>query len=188
MKKLALLFLVFVVTALGGCGVGRDFVRPDTASTTLGQTTYAQVVAQMGEPRNVSQSVRNGQAIKTISYVHAEKGDVRSMGYFFYRDVLVGTMFFSSFKTDNSWFDDTRIADIKKGVTTRAEVVQLLGNPTAVMIAPMVKQGFSEAIGYDYMEITGNPLSGMHNWRKTLRIAFDATGKVADIDYSTVQS
>ena len=173
---------------------GRDFIRPEAGSFKLGQTTYAQVVQKTGEPKTVSDALRNDKPVKNIVYSYANAAGqpleagvtpYRAMTYSFYNDVLVGAQFMSSFKSDNSNFDDTLVDRIKKGQTTRAEVIQLFGPPSASFIAPMVKETSGDAIGYSYQAIRGGILTGLKMHLKALRISFDDKGVVVDVDYAT---
>ena len=138
--------------------------------------------------------LKNGKTVKGITYAYASKGgepleaDVipaRALSYYFYNDTLVGQEFISSFKSDNSNFDDKRVESIKKGQTTRAEVIKLLGEPTATFIPPMVKETSGEAIGYAYQATRGGLFSGLKSFVKVLRISFDEKGLVSDIDYTS---
>ena len=193
MKPIATLFLALAIAVLTGCA-GRDFVRTDSADLKLGQSTYPQVIAKLGAPRSTGELLKNGETIKTITYAYASKGGeplqagvtpARAMAYYFHRDVLVGQEFLSSFKSDSSDFDETRIAGIEKAKATRAEVIKVLGGPTAFFIRPMVKDTTGEAIGYTYAATSGGVFSGLKFYRKTLRITFDGSDRVLDIDYST---
>lgn len=185
--------LVSILSLLAGCA-GRDFVRPSSDAFKLGQTTYSQVVQQMGEPRRTGEALTNGQNVKSMVYSYATVGGepleegvtaARAMAYYFHNDKSVGQEFISSFKSDNSNFDETKIAAIDKGKTTRAEVVQLMGPPSASLIPPMVKETSGEAIGYVYATTRGGAFSGFKIFRKVLKIAFDEGGRVSDIDYSS---
>ena len=183
-----------VAVALSACaGAGRDFIRPDADSLKLGQTMYAQVVQKMGEPKTASEVVRNGKQVKSIVYSYAnvhgqplEQGvtPYRGMSFYFHNDTLVGEQFVSSFKSDNTNFDDTPVDRVQKGRTTRAEVIALLGMPSASFIAPMVKQTSSEVIGYNYQAIRGGLFSGLKAYIKTLQISFDPSGVVTEVEYS----
>jgi outer membrane protein assembly factor BamE (lipoprotein component of BamABCDE complex) len=186
-------FVAVMLSLLAGCA-GKDFVRPSSDTFKLGQATYTQVVQQMGEPRNTGNVLMNEKNVKTATYVYASTGgepveeDVipaRALSYYFYNDVLVGQEFISSFKSDNSNFDDSRISAIFKGKTTRAEVIQLLGTPTATFVYPMTKQTSGEAIGYTYHTTRGGVFSGLKFFTKLLRIAFDDKDIVSEIDYTT---
>jgi|SRR5271165_4872026 len=185
-----------LVSALGGCG-GKDFTRPSPDTFKLGQTSYSQVVQKMGEPPKTSDVLKNGKNIKAATYSFASKGgepleeDVipaRALTYFFFDNTLVGQAFISSFKSDNSNFDDKQVEKIKKGVTTRAEVIGLLGEPTATFIPPMVKETSGEAIGYTYQAVRGGLFSGLKVSIKSLRISFDAAGLVSDVEYTSESS
>ncbi|MCX5718161.1 MAG: hypothetical protein NTW44_07675 [Nitrospirae bacterium] len=181
------------ILLLAGCA-GRDFVRPSSDAFKLGQTTYSQVVQQMGEPRKVGDVVKNGKNLKSITYVYAATGGepleegvipARALVYYFHNDVLVGQAFLSSFKSDNSNFDDIKIDKIIKGKTTRSEVFQLLGKPSSSFIFPMVKETSGEAIGYSYQTTRGGVYSGFKFFRKGLSISFDDRNIVSDIDYAS---
>jgi len=66
---------------------------------------------------------------------------------------------------------------IVKGRTTRAEVIRLLGTPSASYIPPMVKETSGKAIGYTYAVTRDRMFFGPSSFRKLLRITFD--GRVA---------
>ncbi len=187
------LLAVLLISGLLGCA-GKDFVRPGSEDFKLGQTTYSQVVQRMGEPRRAADILKNGKNVKAVTYVYASTGGepleagvtaARGLTYYFYNDTLIGQEFISSFKSDNSNFDEKRVEDIKKGQTTRADAIKLLGEPTATFIPPMVKETSGEAIGYTYQAVRGGLFSGIKNSVKVLRISFDDKGFVSDIDYTS---
>lgn len=193
MSALRTAFFASIFCLIAGCA-GTDFVRPSSETFRLGQTTYAQVLQQMGEPRKTGDVLKNDKNVKTATYAYAatageplEEGVIpaRAMSYYFHNDILVGQEFLSSFKADNSNFDETKISAIAKGKTTRAEVIALLGRPSATFIAPMVKETAGEAVGYGYHTTRGGAFSGFKFYNKTLRITFDDKGTVLDIDYTS---
>jgi len=182
-----------VFSLLAGCA-GTDFVRPSSEAFKLGRTTYGQVIQQMGEPGHTGEVLSNEKKVKTITYVYAATGgepleeDVipaRALSYYFHEDVLVGQVFLSSFKSDASNFDDSKLTGISKGRTTRAEVVRLLGKPSAAFIYPMVKQTSGEALGYGYTTTRGGVFSGFKVFTKNVRIAFSANDTVSDVDFAS---
>ena len=183
--------LMALLAVLAGCA-GRDFVRPSPEAFRLGHTTYAQVVDRMGEPRAVSDMVQNGQKVRSMTYRYTTTTDtswetgvvpVRTLVCYVHQERLVGYEFVSSFKVDSTDFDETKLAAIRKGHSTRAEVLQLLGQPSAYYIPPMVTATAGEAIGYGY---AGREASGRYRaFSKTVRITFDAQDRVADIAYTS---
>jgi outer membrane protein assembly factor BamE (lipoprotein component of BamABCDE complex) len=192
-KPFATIVLATAALFLGGCA-GKNFVKPESAEFKLGETTYSQVVNKLGEPRGTGEVVKNGETMKTINYAYATTGGeplqagvipARAMGYYFNRDVLVGKEFISSFKSDNSNFDEKKVPSIEKGKTTRAEVIRLLGRPYDAFVKPMVKETSGEAIGYSYSTTSGSAFTGLKFFRKAVRIAFDKDDKVLEVDYTT---
>jgi outer membrane protein assembly factor BamE (lipoprotein component of BamABCDE complex) len=179
-----------------GCA-GTDFLRPSPDDFKPGQTIQSQVIQKMGEPEKTSEIVYNGKSISAITYVYASEMDralesgvvpVRALMFYFYRDTLVGQQFTSSFKTDNSNFDDTKADSIKKGQTTYAEVIRILGNPTSIFIPPMIDSTISKAIGYLYTKSSRHfGSSSLKSSIKYLKVYFDGKEIVSKIDYSSSQ-
>ena len=187
------LFAVAAV-ALAGCA-GHNFVRPSDDAFKLGQTRYEQVVQQLGQPRNRATLLRNGKNVEVVGYAYATNFDeanesgvvpARAMSYYFADGVLVGQEFVSSFKSDNSDFDASKVSAIAKGSMDRAAVIQLLGKPTGTYVFPMVKETSGEAIGYAYSATHRRPF-GVKFSRKLLRVSFDPEGKVSDVDYTATE-
>jgi hypothetical protein len=189
-------FQITLLVLLAGCA-GKDFVRPAPDAFRLGETRYEQVVAQLGEPRKTGDALTNGKSVKSITYVYASAGSepaqegvipARGLTYYFYGDRLVGHEFISSFRSDSSNFDETKVEGLRKGETTRAAVIQALGPPSASFVPPMVKSTSGEAIGYTYTAAHGGLFSGLKFQTKSLRVSFDEGGVVSDIDYQATES
>ena len=177
--------------APAACGA-TDFVRPDPAELRVGQGTYSQVVATMGAPSSTREVLSNGEKIKTITYVSNTGGEpleagvipTRVIAFYFHQDHLVGQEFVSSFKADHTNFDDAKVAGFEKGKTTRSEILQALGKPTANYVKPMVKETSTDAIGYGYTTTSGSALTGLRVSTKLLSVAFDRNDKALEISYS----
>lgn len=189
--KIVIISVVF--SLLTGCA-GRDFVRPGSETFKLGQTRHDEIVQKMGTPVKTGDVLKNEKNVKAITYVYAATGGepaeegvipARALSYYFHSDILVGQEFLSSFKSDSSNFDDTKIAAISKGKTTRAEINQLFGQPTSSFIFPMIDQTTADAVGYSYNTTRGGAFSGFKFFTKTLRVTFDEKGIVSDVDFVT---
>jgi hypothetical protein len=169
----------------------KDFVRPGPDAFKNGQTTYAQVVQLMGEPLKTGNTKINGKDIKFINYAYANaKGEPSEEGiipsrlliFNFYNDTLVSQSFMSSFKSDSTDFDETRIGEIEKGKSTWAEVIKLLGNPPISGTAPI-----GEGIGYHYHTTRlGDKASSVITFDKLLIVIFDEKGLVSEVTYTVV--
>lgn len=185
--------LIAMIALLSACA-GKDFTRPGADTFRLGQTRFADVTQAMGEPRKTGEVLKNEKTIKTITYVYAATGGepleegvipARVQSYYFHDETLVGQEFISSFKSDNSNFDDSKLSTIQKGKTTRAEVIQLLGRPSSAYIAPMVKETSGEAIGYTYQTTRGGAFTGFKFFLKVAKITFDNKDRVLEVEYSS---
>jgi outer membrane protein assembly factor BamE (lipoprotein component of BamABCDE complex) len=178
--------------ALLGCA-GKNFVRPDSEGLKNGQTTYAQIVQKMGPPRREGTVLKNDQTLKTVSYAYASVAGqplhvgvtaARGVAFYFYNDVLVGHEFLSSYADDNTEFDEGKIPGIIKGKTARADVVQLMGEPSGYYIYPMIKANTGEAAAYVYTEVKGGAFN-LKVSRKSLIVTFDSSGVVTDVDFAS---
>jgi hypothetical protein len=178
--------------ALAGCA-GTDFVRPNTDDLKNGQTTRAQLIARMGPPRNEGSVLKNEQTIRTATYAYASVGGqplrdgvtpARAAGFYFFNDTLVGHEFISSWKEDHTDFDETRVKDIVKGKTTRAQVTQLLGKPAGAYVYPMIKSRTGDAAVYALVETSGSAFI-IRFYRKVLIVSFDTAGIVEDVEFTS---
>jgi hypothetical protein len=192
-KTIETAFLYALLAVLAACA-GRDFVRPSPEAFKLGQTTYAQVVQQLGEPQTTGEGLVNGKPVKAIAYLYVRAGrgvlddhvsPGRALTCYFHNDTLVGQKYLSSFPADSTNFDETKISAIVKGRTTRAEVIRLLGTPSASYIPPMVPETAVEAIGYTYTVTRDRLFRGPASSTKLLRLTFDDKGQVVEIDYTS---
>jgi hypothetical protein len=176
-----------IIATLLGCA-GTDFVRPDSENLKNGQTTYPQVVAKMGQPRHEGSVIKNDKTLKTASYAYASVGGrplhdgvtaARAVAFYFYNDTLVGHEFVSSWAEDHTDFDESRITNIIKGKTTRAEVLTLLGKPSGYHIYPLIKAPTGEAAAYVFSETRGSAFN-LKFFRK-----FEANWVVADVEFAS---
>ncbi|MGH8616757.1 MAG: hypothetical protein ACREUW_03635 [Burkholderiales bacterium] len=173
-------FLCAVLSVLTGCA-GKDFVRADAEAFNYGQTNYAAVVAKLGPPTQTAVLVKNDKNISAIAYAATT---ARSAVFYFYDYLLVGSEFVSSRAEDKSDFDDSKVANIVKGRTTRPEVLKLFGKPGGYYVYPMIKSHEAEAAVYAYAETRGTVFSPQV-FRKRLIVTFDANGIVQDVEFIT---
>lgn len=94
-------------------------------------------MARLGSPYREGVVTKNEQQIKTASYAYASAGGegaaegvtpARGQGFYYSNNKLVGYDFSSSWKEDNTNFDGGKVAQIKKGESTRADVLRLLAD------------------------------------------------------------
>jgi hypothetical protein len=182
MAAAAIIILFFVSCA------GTNFVRPESGSLSLNRTTYQDIINQFGKPYLEGTKLKNENMIKTITYAYSSVGGTalyegvapaRAIAFHFLDDVLVGYEFTSSFKADNSDFDESKITLIKKGVTTRHEVVTLLGEPEGIYTYPLIGGRDDEALVYMY-----NHFKRYKIYQKVLIVSMNED-TVADLDFMT---
>ena len=178
---------VVAAVLIAGCA-GRDFTPPTADQVVLGKTNYAEVVARFGEPFRKGEMLKNEQPVKVVSYAYATVAGsadaagvtpARAMGFYFLRGPLVGYEFTSSFAADSSGFDDSKAYEIKKGVTTEAQVLALLGKPAGMYIFPLTPVEDDRALVYLHVRSKSAGQFG----RKTLKVLLDPLGIVRDVEF-----
>ena len=180
------------VALLSACA-GTDFKRPDPQTLIVGKATASDVTRVMGAPRQTGEALKNDQKIKIARYVYATTGGeslypgvvpARAMVFSTFNDVLVGQEFVSSFKVDATEFDESKLKDIVKGKTTRAELEGLLGKPSGEVIYPIIKKVGDRAYVYGYTHAKGTAFN-MKFYAKTLVVSLDSSDIVSDVEYSS---
>ena len=185
LQKLRNLSPVLLAIFIGGCLSGTHLVRPEADSLKNGQTKYSPIIERFGIPWGRRTIVKNEKTIEQIFYFYAPAGFAagRTLGFYFFNDVLVGHEYASSSREDSTKFDDSKISQIIKGKSTRAEVTALVGRPGGFYIYPMIKPQSGEAAVYKYLETLPSLLQPSASW-KSLVVTFDASGLVTDVEYS----
>ena len=187
-NKVKLILAFFVIIFITSCA-GRNFVRPESESLVLSKTTYQEIINRFGSPYQEGTALKNEKTVKTISYAYATAGGsplfdgvtaARAMGYYFSDNILVGYEFTSSFKEDNSYFDENKINQIKKGESTRNNVIELIGKPSGMYIFPLIKNNEDNALVYLYSHA-----KGFKFYQQLLVVSFDNNGLVSDVNFTS---
>ena len=183
-----LLLVGIVLAACAGCAGAREFVRPQPQEVALGRTTVADIVARFGSPGERGRTTKDGVDVVSLSYSQADAAArssaagvpaARAVAFYFVRDALVGYEAISTFASDSSDFDDTRVSDIRRGSTTEAELGSLVGRPSGMYIHPLAPAPGERVLAYSYAQKRGaRPLA-----RKQLLITLDAQGIVRDVQF-----
>ena len=141
--------------------------------------------------------LKNEQTVKTISYAYSTKlGEsaavsgvtpVRATGFYFVDLVLVGHEFLSSFEKDQTNFDETRITQIKKGETTQAQVIALMGQPTGSYMFPLVQRKDEKGLVYVYTQTRVEQIPfarKIKQYRKVLVVSVGENGVVTEVAFN----
>jgi hypothetical protein len=172
----------------------------------LGATSYNDILKLYSNPNSQGDATFNGTKVYSVSYGHADpSGEPSEAGvipshvatYYFTSPeshlfsivragdlgkdkILIGRIYTSSYKSDNTNFDESKISGIVKGKSTRAEVIQLMGEPSGLFGAPM-----DNAVEYVYAttRIGATPNSSISK-SKMLKVTFAENDVVADVLYA----
>jgi len=118
--------------------VGCAGAQPPKDDLALGRTSRQEILQRLGSPYREDTVTKNGKQLKTMTYAFATTGGTpvragvsatRGQGFYFLADTLAGYDFSSSWNEDHTDLDGAKVPRIKKGVTTRDEVLRLSGRP-----------------------------------------------------------
>lgn len=192
-----------ILLACGGCThtVGHQFASPDVMQAKLGETTKAEILAAYGEPRHLPEiPLPADQTQKTVTpFDPAEAEEARSQliytfvqndpeldghgvaskaaTFSFWNDTLVAIDFASSFAADSTDFDETKASALKKGISTKRDVVELLGTPSGRGVYPMIQARAGER----YVYVFAKHDNAKHTVLvKRLEILFESGDRVTD--------
>lgn len=173
-----------------GCA-GRDFTRPALDSVSVGTSTEAEIRQRYGSPYREGTAVKNSETMKILSYAYATTmtsvpGGVvpaRAQEFYFWRDVLVGHHFTSSFPDDQTDFDGTKAPQIKKGETAEPAVIGLLGPPHGAYRYPLIGDRDARAAVYLYEQTSGTAFN-LKFYRQILVVQYDRAGIVKEVEYT----
>ncbi len=182
---------MFIVILVSACA-GRNFVKPNPETLSVGKTTYEEIISRFGKPYREGSVLKNDNQLKTLTYTYASGGSslfggvtpARALGFYFLKDILVGHEFTSSYTDDNTYFEDSKIDQIKKGTTTRSQVIQIIGNDYGKYIYPLIKEKDEKALVYLYSQTKGSSFN-LKFYQKLLIVSFDKTNIVTDINFTS---
>ena len=175
--------------SLAGCASSASS-RPDH-DLMLGRTSRQEILQRLGTPYREGALTKNGKQLKTMTYAFGAMGGTparqgvspeRGQGFYFFEDKLAGYDFQSSWKEDQTDFDATKLREIKKGVSTRADVARLIGRPGGKYAYPMIANQNEQADVYLYAETKGSPFN-IKFYQKHLIVTYDERGVVSNVDY-----
>ena len=187
MGRLGVALLILIPLVILGCA-GRDFTRPPPESLVLGRTTPDDIKRQLGSPYSTKTTTSNGKRIRTLHYTYAVAGSEaitgglttgRTMSFFFFESRLVGYQYLSSFPEDSTDFPAGRVGEIRKGRTTKQDIVDIFGPPHGIHVHPLVENREDRNVIYNYHESLGSAFAPVSQY-KILVIQVDNEGIVRD--------
>jgi outer membrane protein assembly factor BamE (lipoprotein component of BamABCDE complex) len=190
-SRLTACLTVALAIVIAGC-VGSNFTKQSGDALVLGQTSRQDILQRLGSPYREGTVTRNGKQLKTLTYNYATTGGTparegvtptRGQGFYFLDDKLAGYDFASSWKEDQSNFDGAKVPEIKKGVSSRDDVIRLIGRPGGKYAYPLIAEQKGEADVYLYAEVRGGPVNPKL-YQKHLVVTYDERGIVSNVDYT----
>ena len=179
-----------VALVAAGCA-GTNIAKQTDDGFVLGQTTRQDILQRLGTPYREGTATKNGKQLQTLSYAFGTTTGkpvrdgvipTRGQGFYFVDDKLAGYDFNSSWKEDQTDFNGAKVWEIKKGVSTRDDVVRLIGRPGGRYAYPLIADQTRQADVYLYAESRGGPIN-VKFYQKHLVVTYDERGVVSNVDY-----
>ncbi len=194
MLKKSLALSVLAATALlTGCAP-TDFVKPDAQKIAVGKSTWQDVLTASDQEHKPTEAIfkdnDTGKEIRVMTFMYSKGADFIGMTiqrhtqhYFFNNNVLIGQVYDSTLPDDSTDFDEDKVPQIKQGVTTKAQVIALLGNPAGNAVYPMAKVPGDTELMYLYSHAR---LAGIATTTETksLNVSFDKNGVADRVQYN----
>lgn len=191
-KSVIFSFYISIILLFSGCGVGKNMTAPSDENFNVGHTSYSQSISMLGEPESVTDRLVRGKKIKDITYVYSSAGgEALASGVIpqkiltltFSDQTLIGKSFISTYKIDNTDFDEFKIRELVKGKSTYQDMLRVLGIPNNHSIPPL-STSFEE-FGYSYSQMRVSAFSKVKIFKKYATISFDNNKTISDIIYSS---
>ena len=193
LKKSIVLSAIAASALLAGCAP-TDFVKTDPQKIAIGKSTWQDVLAASDQEHKPTEATFNdndtGKEIRVMTFFYGDGANLpgqmiplHDMSYYFYNNVLVGQAYNSTFDKDSTDFDEEKVPQIKEGVTTKAQVVALLGNPAGNAIYPMAKALGDTELMYLYSHARYAGIATTTEV-KSLKISFDKNGIADRVRYN----
>src|SRR5215510_1208061 len=164
-----------VALVAAGCA-GTNIAKQTDDGFVLGQTTRQDILQRLGTPYREGTATKNGKPVRDGVI------PTRGQGFYFVDDKLAGYDFNSSWKEDQTDFNGAKVWEIKKGVSTRDDVVRLIGRPGGRYAYPLIADQTRQADVYLYAESRGGPIN-VKFYQKHLVVTYDERGVVSNVDY-----
>ena len=136
-----------------------------------------------------------GKELRGITYIYAGDTEapkvpgtpgLRQLGFVLADDVVVGEIFLSSFASDHSDFDESRVGEIVKGTTSCDEVTRKFGRPGWRVVPPATEhEGDALVLVYSFKYMK-RPVLQFKSFEKSLSVSCDRSGVVRDVSYGEV--
>ena len=193
MSIISNIVVVVIAMFMVGCAgtAGTEFTKLETNQLAYGLDTPESIKQILGEPYQEGAVTKNDRQFKTMSYAYSSTGGdaaykdviaVRSQGFYFNNNKLVGHEFTSTWSVDSTDFDESKVGEIKKGTTTIQQVIELLGKPGGEYIYPLAKNETEKTKVYLYQQTSGSVFN-LKFYQEMLLVSYDENGIVTDVEF-----
>ena len=195
-KNIIITTSLLILTA---CGSSINFVRPADSKINLGETKRGQIIAMLHRNADsIGQKTINNTMIDTMEYSYlsrdntlsdtpSEVGHIAVKGQLYYlvNNTVIGSEYHSTFAKDTTKFDITKVPSIKKGKTTKEDIINMFGKPSIKLTRPLISDKATGAIGYHYRTMNLASPTDLKTTAAKLIIEYDADGIIINVSFES---
>ena len=187
------IFCILLALFTGGCAsVGQKFDSTKVQTLDLGSMHDTDFHAAFGDPHSDIRNSDSDGSYEEVTYLYAHadlsNAQARQLTLEFKDGSLNGYNYFSSFDEDKTSADPSKTSAIKRGVSTKSDVVSLLGKPHGKIKTPTKMPDFTKfnkpgvAEIWCWVAIGSVSTFGDHSTTSNvIVISFDPSGVVTDV-------
>jgi hypothetical protein len=192
--KRALRFMatvLVILVAVGCASVGKNFNYKNRSELRLGVTNRAEAEQLVGKPlksASISNNDGNFEVLKYV-YAHGNLGGAAARAMFleFRNGILNALTYNSGFAEDSTAFDIGSALQVKRGISSKADVLSIMGEPSGKAHCPSTLGDFKDMCS-DCVEVwawiytkKSEGLDTSTIKSRTVKVAFDDKGVATDI-------
>lgn len=149
------------------CSFGKYIARPAYSQFPFGINSKDDLIQRYGEPTGKKISTEHDEIVQAYCYNYTSlafsesKRGVDFACFYFSLWGMAGYMYLSNIGSDETRIDVTKIEKIQVGVTTKSDVLSLLGEPHGKMLYPLpdVHEAKNEIVLYNDIDDVADTIS-----------------------------
>jgi len=148
-SKSSLLILIVALSIFSGCFTGREFRYERFTDLDLHKVKKSEYAGIFGQPFKITDMYAGGDKYQIVWYNAGYRPfignlSVRNLFLEFKNEELNGYMYVSSFTEDKTVVDISKVENVKIGVSTKEDVISVLGKPYGKVFCPSQLPDFKD--------------------------------------------
>ncbi len=186
--SIRLISILMILIAVTACTSGLQFNHEKFTELDLDRIKVNEYINMFGEPYRTTNMNVSGDKYQIAWYHYGSRPflgnfSIRNLLLEFKKEQLNGYLYASSFSSDKTRIDFTKVDKIQVGISTKNDVLSLLGRPYGKAYCPSQLQDFKDSCAHAkevWAWMMFDVGKRLYN-KKFATVMFDENGKVIDI-------